>query len=560
LFVLVENGPAVGRAAVALQTMLDMLGKAVPVRQFPIGAHTLLWAGAQERENLHRFTDGFLLGKLAVDEAHQLAAIDHDGPIPSTLPSIPASVLIRTGTDLVIEPVGVATVFTSGRSASDRQLLLAATLGMRPGPAGVAVVAGIGYFPGNLSLFDDIERIPFLHTWHAATASVRAVRSLALPKPDDGAMIDRLVSTVPQGGVHTIGLSGGLDSRFVLGVLVRAGADVKITRFTDEETPLVEEIARTLDLEITAAGAYYDEHDELDPLTFTLRTDALIWSGVIQHNRLARSLGPGELYHSGQFSDSINKNAFKTAWKEPDQRGPYWERLIDRGLLAAVPEEQPDLRQFSEKAETRAHIRQAVEFERSYVELTTKKQWANWVYYMNRGMRWAQAFYDDLTWEANHAFVLSDIDAQLLGIGTGFWDNFRNDRAKRLNQMMLPTVTTPYMGDEPVAPGRGLLGAAGKLEYEYIKRLRVRRTRLKHNAANEGPPVDLLPEREPAGWSDLFTRPMGDPVPGRGFGIRRAHLTVASVLTYLEAAAGTPAEPAPADAEGSSGAPGPTGA
>lgn len=555
MFVLVENGPAAERGKVALQTMLHMLGKANSVERLAVGHHTLLWAGAQERENLHRFTDGLLLGKLEVDEVHHVEVIDHDTPIPSTLPSIPASVVIRTDGDLVIEPVGVATVFTTGRCASDRQLLLAATLGMRPGPAGVAVVAGIGYYPGNLSMFDEITRIPFLHRWHAGTTSVSAMRSLVLPKPDDEAMIDQLVRTVPNGGVHSVGLSGGLDSRFVLGILLRAGADVKITRFTDGETPLVEEIARTLDLEITPAGPYYAADDELSPLQFTLRTDALIWSGVIQHNRLARAIAPDEIYHSGQFSDSINKNAFKTAWKEPDQRGPYWDRLIDRGLLAAVPEVQPDLRHFADKAETRAHVKHAIEFERNYVEFKTKKQWANWVYYMNRGMRWAQAFYDDLSWEANHAFVLSDIDAQLLGIATGFWDNFRNDRAKRLNHMMLPTVTTPYMGGEPLTPRRGASGALAKLEYEYIKRLRVRRAGLKWNAANQGPSVDLLPATEPAGWSDLFTRPMGEPVPGGRFGIRRAHLTMASVLTYLEAVADTPTDPTSRGPEVGSDAP-----
>src|SRR5690606_29884682 len=131
--------------------------------------------------------------------------------------------------------LGSTLTYFASDTVSDAQLLLAAHDELRPSPSGVALLASLGHFPGDLTLFDEVRRIPLLERWNVAGRFGVRTRTLSLPRPDDDAMIERLVSLVPTEVPHALGLSGGYDSRFMLGILRRAGADVRLVRFTDKE-------------------------------------------------------------------------------------------------------------------------------------------------------------------------------------------------------------------------------------------------------------------------------------------------------------------------------------
>jgi hypothetical protein len=443
-------------------------------------------------------------------------------------------VVIRAEPRLTVSALGATLAFWHGDTVSDRQLLLAAHHELRPGPIGVAMLAGLGYFPGLASLFDDVHRIPMLERWDVGRSTGERTRSLSLPRPDDDAMVERLVSLVPTDVPHAIGMSGGYDSRFTLGILRRAGADLRIVRFADQETELVEAIARQLGLEIQSAGSFAEHDGERDPFEFMLLSDAQIWHSVAQYGRLRRWLAPQDVFHSGQFSDSLTKNTLKTAWKSPDIRTPFWDRLVRSGFLQNAPAVQPCLRSIARREELGEAVEAAIEHNRSYLELRTKKQWSNWIYYTNRAMRWSQAYYDDLSFSTSLTYLLSDLDAQLLGISTSFWPNLHNDRVAALNRKLLPQLDVPYAGGAPVTPRGGVRGAWTKLEYEYLQRFRVQRSGQARLRAIDTTYEDDLPAATPAGYDELFDRPMDEVARSGGFGLRRANVTVALVLRFLE--------------------------
>jgi hypothetical protein len=541
MYLLTQDLPR-GRAAFG--ALLDALPiDAAPIHDLAVGGHRLLWSHVQPQENLHRFTDGVLLGKLAADEPAHRSPVDHDATLPTHLPPQLRGVVLRTEPHLSVEPIGITTAFWCGSSVSDRQLLLAAEAGLRPSAEGVAALSGVGYLPGNVSLFREVSRIPFLHRWAPDARTATRTRELALPRPDDDALVERLVSQVPTEVPHAVGLTGGFDSRFVLGLLRRAGATVRVLRFDDQEDDVVASIAAEAGVPSDSAGPIDAPSEHQPPGTFTVMTDGQLWLTGNQQGRLGRHLGELEWYHSGQFADSISKNGFKTAWKAPDPRTPFWPRLLATAMFPSVPDRRPLLRECNTRDDLLDLVLDAVAFEREYVELRTRKQWANWVHYMNRGLRWAQTQYLDLEVTSNPAFLLSDIDAQLLGIATSFWANFNNDRAKAMNHALLPEVTTPYLNGQPVERATGLAGARRKLEYEYVYRLRARRKGRAYIRSNTTTHETKVPGVTPAGWDDLFTAPMEDVAACDNLGLRRVAVIISHVLAFLESV--PPPDPGP---------------
>lgn len=532
--------------AATARRSLEHMASALPVstgavHDVRLGSHHLLWMRAQVRDNLHVHPDGAFIGRYSVTEALSDDPVHHPEPMPDVDRSaiLPGAV-IRSAPEVTVEPIGPTNVFWCDRSVSDRQLLLATLHGLRPSSEGVALLAGIGYFPGNLTLFSEVQRIPYLHRWNVARRSGTSTRTLTLPRTDDAAMIERLVGLVPLDVSHALGLTGGFDSRFALGILHRAGADVRIVRFTDQETDSAVAVAHDLGIELQGVGSFSDAPGNREPIAHTLMTDALVWHGVSQHGRLRSALAPTDLFHSGQASDSMNKNAFRTAWKRPDPRVPYWKRLTRDAFLGNVPAVQPALREHARREDVAATVEAALEYQRGYVDFTARKQWANWLHFMNRGMRWAPALYDDLTFSANLVFLLADIDAQLMGIASGFWDNFNNDRIARLNHQLLPEVRTPYSSGHPVLPRTGPAGAWDKVEYEFIKRFRTRRAARERLQSIPTTYAEALPAEQPSGFDAIFDRPMHEVAQAGRFGLRRANVTVAHVLTYLADAASAP--------------------
>ena len=120
-----------------------------------------------------------------------------------------------------LQPIGTPNVYYSSKSVSDMQLLIADLEGHQPGQIGFALLSQVGYFPGNLTLFDQIRRIPFRATLDLGTWSIASAPSdLPVANDDDAVPPGRRDSRVDDSFVS---LSGGVDSRLVLGCVRKAG-------------------------------------------------------------------------------------------------------------------------------------------------------------------------------------------------------------------------------------------------------------------------------------------------------------------------------------------------
>ncbi|MBS1838789.1 MAG: hypothetical protein JST64_13935, partial [Actinobacteria bacterium] len=351
----------------------------------------------------------------------------------------------------------------------------------------------------------------------------------------EAALLDRLVSLVPTDVPHTIGLTGGHDSRFVLGVLRRAGVDLRVVRFADKESTTVDRIAAELDLRVDTIGEFGDDDAARTPYEFTLLSDAQIWHGVAQYGRLRQCLSPQEWFHNGQMADSLMKNMMNTAWKVPDPRTPYWQRLLNWGFFGngVVPSVQPAIKTLTRREELVAYLEAQISYQREYVELSTRKQLANWIFYMNVGQRWAQAYYDELSFSVNLVYLCGDVDAHLMGIAAPAWKGFHFHRGDSLTHLMLPEVATSFVDGAPAVPPRGARGVIDRVDYEYLKRYRIRKAGSAYLARIPTTYAECLPEVEPVGYDRLFDCPMEVVATLGGFGLRRANVTVSNVLTFL---------------------------
>lgn len=531
---LLTNDKSAGRVA------MDALADALPTRvgslhEVQLGQRHLLWRRAQMRDNLHVFPNGVVIGRLTASEPLSDQPVIHHGDVPRRLPPLLPAVIFRESGGVVVEPVGITSAFVHGGCVSDRQLLLAAAAGLQPSGEGVALLAGLGYFPGNTTLFAEMTRIPFLERWYVDEARGERTRVLPAPRFDDAALVERLVSLVPTDVPHAIGLTGGHDSRFVLGVLRRAGVDVRVVRFADKESAIVDRIAAELGLSVDTIGEFGGDDAVRTPYEFTLMSDAQIWHGVAQYGRLRQCLSPQEWFHNGQMADSLMKNMMNTAWKVPDPRTPYWRRLLHWGFFGngVVPSVQPAIKTLSGREELAEYLEGQIKYQRDYVELSTRKQLANWIFYMNVGQRWAQAYYDELSFSSNLVYLAGDVDAHLMGIAAPAWKGFHFHRGDRLTHSMLPEVSTSFVDGAPATPPRGPRGVVDKVDYEYLKRYRIQRTGRANLARIPTTYAESLPEIEPSGYDRLFDRPMEEVATLGGFGLRRANVTISNVLTFL---------------------------
>lgn len=530
------------------------------VYRVEVAGRHLLWARAEVGENLHLFTDGVLLGTLRAAEPVADEPIVHDGPIPADLHPLLPAIVVRDAARTV-EPIGITSCYWAPGAVSARQLVVAAALDLRPGPFGTAVFLAAGAFQGNLTLFDEVARIPHVHRLDLDRWRVVRTRDLVLPKADDDALIERLRSLVDPEAEHVVALSGGHDSRFVLGVLAQATDRVRTVSFdlsSSGEHGWAEPVARQAGVPYAEVGTMERGDDARPVAQQVVLTDAQIYARVPQWGLLRRAVGPTDLVHSGHFADSLVKNGFKAAWKVPDPRRPFFERLVAMSSMTNAPAHQGVLRAYADRPELTEALVAALDYERELLAVRSHRQLANWHHYLSRASRWSQAILSDTAFDMRPVFLMGDLDAQLLGVASGAWENFNNDRLRRLNRRLLPMVDAPYTGGRSPDPRRGVAGAIDKVTYEYGHRLQAfRRGRSAVRAAEAatssaavaptaaGAPttpsyVDELPASTPAGWDRLFAAPMAEVVSGGHLCRRRSGLAVAHVLALLEAPSPAP--------------------
>ncbi|HEX4440098.1 MAG TPA: hypothetical protein VH854_08505 [Thermoanaerobaculia bacterium] len=509
-----------------------------------IGSRVLGWFRARQSDNLHVFRDGCVVGKLVPGEAASDVAIRHAEALPDAGHPLARSVAVQAaagGTGQVrVVPRHCAGAFFDGEDVSDMQLLLADLRGRRPAPESVALLASVGYFPGDLTLFREVRRVPFLHALEPGRAPERFGR-LPMRASDDAEMVRRLVAILPRPANGSLAISGGCDSRFVLGLLLRAGNGVELVRLADDEDAVARRLAGELALPlriVDAAGS-----NLAGPL-YALMTDGQIYSGGGHYWRLRSSLRSASLLYLGLFADSILKNAFRAAWKNPLAGGSLEERLIRDALLSRMRSREAGLRSGSRRDELAALLRTELAGTWEHGELASPKQRANWFYYVHRGLRWTAAHTADVDFFAEVVLPLSDLEATASGLRSSAWSNFHNARVRTLNRSLLPAVETGYANGQSARVARGPEGAAGKLFYEFGARgLAHLRSKRRVGRAPAPPPAAGRPAssssstgEEARGLSAYFDRSLAALLADSSCSapVRRAAVTVNEVLRYLD--------------------------
>ena len=517
---------------------LEKLHKALaPISPGPItvmalpGCH-IGWFRAKPSDNFHCFEDGCVLGKLAFDEPAQDSPIRHAERLPSELHPLLNAVRIRYVQDsVIVEPQGIAHVFYRDGMAADTQLAIAAAAGLRPCPKRFAVLATVGYLPGTLTLFDGVRKLDLFQTYDLGRRRVVENGHFQPAEPDDRAMVERLTSLVPVVPHTALGISGGADSRFVLGILLRAGVRPRLLHLESNEAPYVAELGRKLGLETVITRG----DPALPGRLYSILTDGQIYFRGGSYSRLREHSSPNVVYHCGLFADSLLKNAFKTAWKVPCARSEMPSRLFRYGLLNLVPPKIPWLRGARNRVEVQELITSDYGLWIPFLRHWPRKAAANWMYFHSRGVRWSYATTLDLQFFCHVVFLLSDLEALKLGIASPVVANFQKARARRLNRELLPGVDVPYSDGLPVDPPSGVRLWLEGLYYEFFHRLNVHLADQKMARAPSGSHWRTEVEGTSADLSEYLSAPLDrvleDPSCPRS--VKRAAVTLTHVLEFL---------------------------
>lgn len=507
-----------------------------PVHVVPMGTdRELAWFRGRSSDGLHSYRDGVVVGLLALDEPGDDAPQVHDGPLPdSVAPLMSAATITNRG---VVRPANITNVFWSGDRASDSQLVLADAAGLRPSPFGVAVMCAVGHLVGDETLFAEARRITLAHELDMSTGRQQPTQPLPLVAPDGGddAFIDHLLGLLPSGGHHHLALSGGVDSRAILGLLVARGLrpTAVALRNRDHDELIAEQIAAALELEVHLAptGAAAPETPDA---VYTLATDAQLYFGGARWSRLAPLVVPDSIVHFGLMGEGVFKNAFGSVWKRPTSLRRVPTAAVERGLLGRAPARLTGLRAPIGRSELIGTLRDRFDRLDALVPLSTRRQHANWVFFHSRAVRWGQASAAELT-AARGTCLAGDLTAWLIASRSGAWENHAHQRIRAVTQRLLPDVTVPYASGLPAAPPSGIAGVKERLEYDYLIRLRARRRAL------STPPLASVtrtvdrPLVTPPGFLEHFEVPLDSLGPvGATLSTRRAARTIADVLRYLD--------------------------
>jgi hypothetical protein len=535
VFLLTPDRPRCQGALSKLRTALPD-ADCGPIALLPVGESWLGWFRARRADNLHVFSDAFIVGKLSPGEPATGQPVSHPSPAPASVhPLVSATRIETVGGTLRIVPQNSTNVFYDRDSASDMQLLVADAKGYAPAPSGVAILGTVGHLPGNLTLFGEISRIPPFHALDVAAGQLRRVGRFERRTPDDEALIDRLVSTIPASVSSVLACSGGCDSRFVLAILRKAGVRPGLVRLSDDEDAAVARLAEALGLSLTIVR---EPAPDRPPLTYTIMTDAQIYFRGGHYGRIRDAVPADVAYYTGLYANSILKNAMRATWKVPRMERNMTTRLVEHGLLANMRPREAGLRAFGDKATLMRFLRDHIASAPQEGPFERRKEQAAWFAFSQKATRWNPAHLGDLSLFAEPVQPLSDLAALELAIGTSAWSNFGNDRVRRLNERLLPGVNVEYASGQRRVPRGWPLGAIDKLAYEYGSRAFAyfRGRRPVRSTASRHVPPEMATHPENAAFRGYFDRSFAEIAAGGGYSasLRRAAVTVNSALHYLE--------------------------
>ena len=213
----------------------------------------LHWVKIKPSDNLHIFKDGYVIGKISPNEKEDDSPKNKiDESIDSiTLHPLSISTKVKVKDNVLFSPNQHHLLFYSSNLISDFQLLIAKVKSYNPDNARLITLSSVGYLPHNMTLFSQISMIPFLHDYDIFEKKLIKKYNFQLKLNNDSSMLDRLSEIIPTQNDTDLLMSAGLDSRFILGLLLKKKLNPRILHIKDieKETKIVESITDKLKLE-----------------------------------------------------------------------------------------------------------------------------------------------------------------------------------------------------------------------------------------------------------------------------------------------------------------------
>lgn len=449
-----------------------------------INEFTLVWFSAKPQDQLYKYNNGFIIGKKKFEDSYsdQPKLIDSDLP-ECTHPLLQNTIIKILKDEILVKPNEVTSIFYDDKfSVSDYSILLAKLDGKMPQNRLVQLLTAVGYFPGNLTLFKDIVRIPYLKGLQLNhRSSIYSISDFVWKKADDDAMVQRLQEVVPHSVKQSLAMSGGLDSRFVLGVLLKENINPTLRSLEDKENEIVDELNKDLKLEY-----HKTKYPKETAYHYTLMTDARIYFRGGNYSSMFDRVYKDEIIHTGLSILPMNENSFASAWKKPGSIKTIYSDLITYALLPRMPKSGFTIfNDIVQKDEMQGFLEKELSFGKDYVNFKTRKQWALWFYHLNRGLTWTFAHVLDLSFYIYPVFILGDKKAAELGITSSAYSNFNKERLRRINQKLFPAMSVAYSDGRSFKTKPFFIDHYTRIYNEYFKKLISRFKHLKVNSNRE---------------------------------------------------------------------------
>lgn len=449
-----------------------------PIEEFKLGKYFLFWFAAKPQDQLSIYKDGFVVGKSSFEEKFKLGSIlKEDSLVPDKLhPLLQSTSVKMIDDDIVITPNGITSIFYSvNKSVSDHQLLIAKHENLKPDTKLVQLLGGIGYLPGNLTLFDGVIKIPYLFSLNLNHLKLNQIEEFQARPSDDTKMVERLIEVIPEVSNVSLSISRGMDSRLVLGLLLKKGIPPKLRTMKGNELGIVQELSEKLKLNLEVT-----KFDAIDAYTYTLMTDSRIYFRGGNYSQMINQSEPNELIYNGLSILPMNENSFASAWKKPGKLSTIYEDLIDYGLIQRVP-----IKGFSKfkepfgRSEMKSFLIKQLSFGKEYFNFKTRKQWGIWFYHLHRGLTWTPVHLADLSFFIYPVFILSDKKASEIGISSTAYENFNKERLRKINQKLFHDVQIDYSDERKFNSQSSLIIPLSKLYNEFFKKFFKRLKQLK---------------------------------------------------------------------------------
>lgn len=506
------------------------------IEEFSIGDHYLFWFSAKPQDQLSVFKNGFIIGKTDFNEDYVAHSIEKKHlDLPEQLHPLLQSTKVEVIDDeIVITPNHITSIFYSEKGCvSDHQLLIAKHEQLIPNNLRIQLLCGIGYFPGNLTLFESVKKIPYLFALHLKQLQVHQIDKFN-PKPNnDNEMMSCFLDSIPDKKEVTLSISGGMDSRFVLGLLLKKGIKPNLVTLKGNELNIVNELASQLQLNLEVV-----KFNLIPAYQYSLMTDGRIYFRGGNYSQMVDEFKPNELIYNGLAILPTNENSFASAWKKPGKLQTIYEDLIDYALIQRVP-----IKGFHSfinpigKLKMKDFLTQRLSFGKQYHQFTSRKQWAIWFYHLHRGLTWTPAHLADLSFYIHPVFILSDKKASEIGISCSAYANFNKERLRKMNQKLFNKVRIDYSDNRKFESESLFILPFSKIYNEYFRKFFKRFQHLKtYPSQNKTNWFENLNDDQAKAFKNYFKTDLKTMLFANeySFNEKRIAVTLNHVLLFLE--------------------------